>query len=219
MLALSGADVAFGIIAIVIGAAFCFQGYLAMRLIIPIWGAFAGFSFGAGLVAAIGNDGFLSTGLGWIVGLITALVFAVFAYLYYSVAVVLTMGAIGFALGSSLMYALDIHWRWLVVLVGIAVGFLLALLALVADVPMLLLVVLSAMAGAAAIVGGIMFLAGAIDTDDVSTNQVIESADHDWWWTAMYAALAVIGIIVQLRATTRWRMSMRAAWDADAQPA
>ena len=64
-----------------------------------------------------------------------------------------------------------------------------------------------------------MFLAGAIDTDDVSTNQVIESADHDWWWTAMYAALAVIGIIVQLRATTRWRMSMRDAWDADAQPA
>ena len=215
MLALSGADVCFGIIAILIGAAFCFQGYLAMRLIIPIWGAFAGFSFGAGLVAAIGNDGFLSTGLGWIVGLLSAVVFALFAYLYYAVAVIVTMGAIGFALGSTLMYALNIHWRWLVVLVGIAVGALLAFLALVADVPMLLLVVLSAMGGAAATVGGIMFLTGALDTDEVSTNQVIEAADHDWWWTAMYAALAIIGIVVQLRATTRWRMSMRAAWDAD----
>jgi hypothetical protein len=215
MLALSGTDVVFGIVAILIGAAFCFQGYLAMRLIIPIWGAFAGFSFGAGLVAAIGNDGFLSTGLGWIVGIVMALVFALFAYLYYAVAVILTMGAIGFALGSSLMYMLNIHWRWLVVLVGIAVGVLLAFLALVADVPMLLLVVLSAMAGAAAIVGGIMFLTGALDTADVSTDHVIEAADHNWWWTAMYAALAVIGIVVQLRATTRWRMSMRAAWDAD----
>lgn len=215
MLAMSGADVFFGIIAILIGVAFCFQGYLAMRLIIPIWGAFAGFSFGAGLVAAIGNDGFLSTGLGWIVGLVTAVVFALFAYLYYAVAVILTMGAIGFALGSSVMYAFDIHWQWLVVLVGIAAGALLAFVALVADVPMLLLVVLSAMAGAAAIVGGIMFLTGALDTDDVSSNQVIEAADRGWWWTAMYAVLAIVGIVVQLRATTRWRMSMRAAWDAD----
>ncbi|MFT3855624.1 MAG: DUF4203 domain-containing protein [Ilumatobacteraceae bacterium] len=214
MLALSGADVFFGIIAVLIGAAFCFQGYLTMRLVIPIWGAFAGFSFGAGLVAAIGNDGFLSTGVGWIVGLVTAVVFALFAYLYYAVAVVLTMGAIGFALGSSAMYALNIHWRWLVVLVGIAAGVLLALLALIADMPMLLLVVLSAMAGAAAIVGGIMFLTGALDTGDVSSDRVIEAADHGWWWTAMYAALAIVGIVVQLRATARWRMSMRDAWDA-----
>ena len=33
-------DVVLGLLAILVGApAFCFQGYLALRLIIPIWGA------------------------------------------------------------------------------------------------------------------------------------------------------------------------------------
>ena len=44
---------------------------------------------------------------------------------------------------------------------------------------------------------------------------MIASADHDWWWTALYVVLAVAGIVVQVRATDRWRMSMRRAWEAD----
>ncbi len=52
----------------VIGAGFCFRGYLAMRVIIPFWGAFAGFMLGAGLVDAIDDSGFLATLLGWLVG-------------------------------------------------------------------------------------------------------------------------------------------------------
>ena len=47
------ADVLVAILAIAIGAAFCFRGYLAMRIVIPIWGFFAGFAFGAGLFAGL----------------------------------------------------------------------------------------------------------------------------------------------------------------------
>ena len=54
--------------------------------------------------------------------------------------VVLAMGAIGFLLGTSIMYAFDVQWEWLIVLVGIAAGVLLAVLAVVADLPMVLLV-------------------------------------------------------------------------------
>ena len=46
-------DVIFGLIAIAAGALFCFRGYLAFRLIIPIWGAFVGFATGAGAVTAL----------------------------------------------------------------------------------------------------------------------------------------------------------------------
>ena len=59
-------DVLVGVLAIAVGALFCFRGYLAMRLIIPIWGAFAGFLLGAGLIANTGSDGFLRSTLGWI---------------------------------------------------------------------------------------------------------------------------------------------------------
>ncbi len=207
-------DIVLGLLAIIVGAAFCFQGYLALRLIIPIWGAFAGFSFGAGLIAAISGDGFLSTTVGWVVGIVCAVVFAVIAYLYYAVSVVIAMGAIGFMLGTSLMYALDVHWRWLVALVGIAVGVLLAFLAIVADMPMMLLIVLSALGGAAAITGGLLLMFGGVDVDDF-TGEVIEHADHGWWWYAIYVVLAVAGIMFQVRSTNRLKMSMREAWEAD----
>jgi len=64
-------DIIVGIVAVLTGAVFCFRGYLAMRIIIPIWGAFAGFMLGAGIVA--GDSGFLATALGWFVGIAVAL--------------------------------------------------------------------------------------------------------------------------------------------------
>ena len=66
-------DITVGVIAILTGAVFCFRGYLAMRIIIPLWGAFAGFMLGAGIVS--GADGFLGSALGWIVGIVLAVVF------------------------------------------------------------------------------------------------------------------------------------------------
>ena len=41
-------DVIFALLVILAGALFCFFGYLAFRIIIPIWGAVVGFSLGAG---------------------------------------------------------------------------------------------------------------------------------------------------------------------------
>ena len=108
----SGADIAFGVLLLLVGAAFCFQGYLALRLLIPIWGTLVGFSVGAGMVAAWTDEGFLATTLGWIIGLIVAVVFGLLAYLYYAVSVVIAMGAIGFLVGTSIMYAFDVQWEW-----------------------------------------------------------------------------------------------------------
>src|SRR5688500_562382 len=111
-------DVVVGLLAIFVGAVFCFRGYLAMRIVIPIWGFFAGFVLGAGAVSAFDDTEFLNTVLGWVLGLAIGLLFALIAYLYYEVAVVLAFSSIGFAFGSSLMTALNIDWNWLVVLAG-----------------------------------------------------------------------------------------------------
>ena len=138
-------DIVVGVLAILTGAVFCFRGYLAMRIIIPLWGAFAGFMLGAGIVS--GADGFLGSALGWIVGIALAVVFGLLAYLYYEVAVVIGMLAIGFTLGTSLMVALGVTWSWVIVLAGLALAVVLAFVALVADLPMALLTVLTAHGG------------------------------------------------------------------------
>ncbi|HEX9259038.1 MAG TPA: DUF4203 domain-containing protein [Acidimicrobiales bacterium] len=208
-------DVIYGLIAIVAGAIFCFRGFLALRLIIPIWGFFVGFSVGAGLIANITDEGFLSSVLGWVVGFAVAVCFAVLAYLYYAVSVVIAMGAIGFTLGASLMMALDVTWTWVIVLVGVVVGVALAGASIVADLPLLLLMILSSLAGASAITGGVMLLVGAIETQDFTDEGIIGRADDPWWWYVIYIVLAIAGIIAQARMVEDLKVSMRQAWEAD----
>ena len=100
------ADIILGILAIIAGVAMLTAGQFVLRLVIPIWGFFAGFAFGAGLVADFADEHFLGSVLGWVLGLVFALVFAVLAYLYYYVAITLAMAAFGFTIGSGLVVAL-----------------------------------------------------------------------------------------------------------------
>src|SRR5664280_2081251 len=162
-------DVILGLLALAVGALFCFRGYLTMRLVIPVWGAFAGFLLGAGLVNGFSNSRFLVGALSWVVGIAVGLLFAVFAYAYYEVSVVLAMAATGFVLGATLMVALNVTWTWVVIVVGVLAGLALAVLAILADLPMILLVVLTAMAGAATLVAGCMLVAGSLNTADVGS--------------------------------------------------
>jgi len=203
-------DIVVGLIAILTGAVFCFRGYLAMRIIIPLWGAFAGFMLGAGIVS--GSDGFLGSALGWIVGIAVAVVFGLLAYLYYEVAVIIGMLAIGFALGTSLMVALGVTWSWVIVLAGMALAVALAFVALVADLPMALLTILTGMAGASAIVAGLMLLFGVTDVGDFDSAQTTKALADDWWWYAIYLALAISGMIAQFLDVERRRETLRAAW-------
>lgn len=205
-------DVVVGVLAVVVGALFAFRGYLAMRVIIPIWGAFAGFVLGASLVTTFTDERFLRNLLGWIVGLAVAALFALLAYLYYEISVVIVMATVGFTLGATAMAALDVTWNWVVVLVGVLVGVALAWLAIVADVPTWILVVLTALAGASAVVLGIMLLTGQAETEEFRTSVVIADTDGQWWWPVIYAAVAIVGIIVQVRMIDRLRTGLRSAW-------
>jgi len=205
-------DIVVGILAIVVGLLFCFRGYLAMRVVIPIWGAFAGFMLGAGLIDSFTGDGFLGSVLGWVVGIALGALFALLAYLYYEISVVIAMAAIGFTLGASLMVALGVTWSWVIVIVGLAVGVLLAILAIVGDLPMVLLTVLTALAGASATVTGLMLLFGVISLEDFDSAATTQSLNDDWWWFAIYAGLALAGIIAQIRSTTGLRATLRASW-------
>jgi hypothetical protein len=205
-------DVVLGSLALLAGAAFCFRGYLAMRLLIPIWGAFAGFSLGAGLVAAVADERFLATFAGWALGLVLAVVFAAIAYLYYAVSVVIVMASTGFLIGASLMVALDVSWTWLIVLVGVAVGLALAALAIVVDLPMIILVIVTALGGASAATAGLMLFAGALDSEDLTQGDVVARVQTDWWWYATYVVFAAAGIVSQLRAAEQLHLSMQEAW-------
>lgn len=205
------ADIALGLVAIIAGAAFCFAGYQWFRLIIPVWGFFAGFSAGTGLISAITGDAVLATPLGWILGLVLAVVFATFAYLYYSVAIVMAMSSIGFMLGGALMTALGVPWNWAIAIVGILVGVAFAFAGIVSNLPRVVLVVVSAIGGATAIVGGLMLFGSTLDTEDLSRAMITETINDSWGWWLLYAVLTIAGIMTQ-SAIASTEDELRAAW-------
>ena len=191
------ADIVLGVLAIVAGGVMLVAGQFVLRFVIPIWGFFAGFAFGAGLVAGISDVRFLSTALGWVLGLVFAVVFAVLAYLYYYVAIVLAMGAAGFAIGSGLIVALGITWNWLAVLVGLAVGLVLGLVSVFTNVPMMLLVVVGSIAGAVGVTGGLMLIVGSLNSSDFSRGDFTDRVSGSFGWTLLFLVLALAGIVIQ----------------------
>lgn len=204
-------DVLVGVVALLAGLVLCFRGYWALRLVLSIWGALIGFGLGSTLATWLDDDSYLATALGWVLGLVLALVFALLAYLYYAVGVVLSLGTMGFALGATVMAALGVEWDWAVIAAGVACGLAVGLLAIAADVPMMLLVVLSSLAGASVAVAGIMLLTSVIDTADFETADVTGNIDGHALWALGFIVLAVAGVLTQLN-HARGAVSARQHW-------
>jgi hypothetical protein len=159
-----------------------------------------------------GDAGFLGNALGWLVGFALAIVFGLIAYLYYEVSVIIGMMGIGFVLGTSVMVALGVSWSWLIVLSGVVLAVVLAFVAIAGDLPMVLLTILTALAGASTMVGGLMLLFGTFDVDDFSFGITTEFVADDWWWFVIYGGLVVGGIIAQFTDVDRRRETLREAW-------
>jgi hypothetical protein len=208
-------DILLGLLAIVAGAAMLVAGQYVLRLALPIWGFFAGFAFGAGLIADIGNDRFLGTVFGWIVGLVFGVVLALLAYFFYAVAVVLVMASFGFAIGSGLVVALGIDWNWLAVIVGLLVGGILGLAAIFANMPMIVLVIVGSFAGAVSTVAGLMLIFGQLNSSDFSRSDFVSTVNDSWGWWLLLVVLAVFGIVVQTRQRILMTRSIRQVWYAE----
>ncbi len=206
-------DIVIGIVAIAAGAVFLVAGYRAFRIVIPIWGFFVGFATGAGAISALTGDAVLAKPLGWIAGLVLALLFAAIAYLYYAVAVVLALSSLGFLLGSALMVGLGVTWNWLIILVSLIIAVAFALVAVATNFPRILLVVVSAVAGATAVVGGFMLLFGAVDTAELSRADVVDRIEDSLGWWLAYTALVVAGVVVQSATAPPSAVDARSSWD------
>ena len=209
------ADILLGLLAIFAGGVMLFAGQLVLRLVLPIWGFFAGFAFGAGLVAEFADERFLGTVLGWVLGLVFALIFAIFAYLYYAVAVVLAMAAFGFAIGSGLVVALGIDWNWIAVLVGVAVGAVVGLVAVLGHMPTIVLVVLGSIAGAVGVTGGLMLLVGSLNSADFSSGDFTDTVSNSFGWSLLLLVLALGGIAIHAMQRALMRQSIRETWYAE----
>lgn len=196
-------DVVVGIVAVVIGAVFCFRGWQLIRVILPIIGAFAGFVVGASIVASARNEELLGSVFGWVVAIAAAIVLGVLGYFVYAVAVVIGLAGMGFSLAYGALIALGVTWSWAVVAGAVLAAMLVAVVAIMSDVPMILLVILTALAGANAIVTGVMLLVGTMNLREFFSDTAVELVRADWWWYVALGVLAVLGVAAQFSGERR----------------
>ena len=189
-----------GIVAIAVGAAMMLLGYRLALILLPIWGFFAGFIFGAQVLQEFFGDGFLATTASWVVGVIVGLLFAVLSYLFWYVAVVILFASIGYWLGYGFMTLIGFSETGLLAIgIGLLLGAVFAVAAFVTGVPLAALVVITAIGGAHALIAGILVLFGTVAVEDLGTGvaNAIIMTNAGWWLVAI--GLAVVSIIFQLK--------------------
>lgn len=191
-----GNELIVGVVAVLVGVVLCLWGRGALRALLAVWGAVLGFALGALLAHSIAGESGPAPAWTWVAGLIGAVVLAVLAGVFYSLAVAVAAGAIGFVLVSALASALGATGTTLTVL-SLLGAVVFGALALALHLPSLLLVVLSALAGANIAVGGVAVIAGRATGEDLLAGQAVVSAGWGWWVAGL--VLAAASIVLQLR--------------------
>lgn len=190
-------EILFGGILIGLGSLLTIVGYRIARFLIPLWGFIVGFTMGAAGVSDAMNSSFIGTTLGIVVGLVVGLVFALLAYFFFSLAVVLFGATFGYWIGTGLMSVIGIEGGFLAATIGIATGVVLAIIFIAVNAPKVYLIVLSAFAGASAIVGGILLILNRIELESLSYQAAINQVSLPWFWLLIVGVLAVLSIAYQ----------------------
>ena len=193
-------DFLVGLLILMLGAAFCFVGYRFFQVLIAIWGFFAGFNLGAAGMAALFGGGFLGTVSGWILGFVVGLILAALAYFFYYFAVVVLGASVGYSVGTGLIAAIGLsNPGFLSIAFGIFLAVIAVILILAFNLPKLLIMALTALGGAEAIISGILLMFGRIHIVGLQYGIAVATVRTSWFWSIVWIALAIVGFVVQWR--------------------
>ena len=193
-------DFLIGALVLIVGALFCFAGYRFFRILITIWGFFAGFNLGTAAMTALFNNAFLGTTTGIVLGIVIGLVFAALAYFFYYFAVVLLGATAGYDLGSGFIGAIGLNNPgFIAVIVGVVLAVVFALVILLFNLPKLLIMVFTALGGAVAMLAGLLILLGQVKTSYLQYGDAVALVRASWFWTIVAIVIAVVGFLAQWR--------------------
>jgi hypothetical protein len=195
-------DFLIAILAIVIGLAICFAGYRWLWILLPFWGFFAGLWLGYTGIQTIFGAGFLSGVSGIVIGLILGVIFAVLSYLFYFVGVAILGATVGYGLTMSIFTgAFGMNPNFFIWLIAIAVGALAAFLTLGLNLQKYVIIAITALGGASAVIAGVLVMFGPGTAEDLSGKvgvfAPVSFQDGAIWWI-LWAVLAIAGIVYQI---------------------
>jgi hypothetical protein len=201
-----------GTLGILLGAAFAFAGFRLFLLLLPIWGLFTGFMVGAGATATLLGESFLAGTVAIVVGIVVAVVFALRSWFYWWGAVLVVAGSLGYIITHWVLVAVGFSADgWVGVLIALAAGVAVAIVALLANAPKYVAIILTAFSGAASLSAGIALFLGVIKPDALPNGALVGIYQEGWLWIGIWALVAAAGIIAQLQMTARMEADYAAA--------
>ncbi len=189
-----------GVIEIGLGLVFCFLGHSAARVVLGLWGAVIGYFAGALLYVALYQwlgGGWIAAVPDWVFSVALALVMAWLSFAFYAMGVLLSMGAVGWAIGQVVSQGLHLP-AWLTLALSVVLAAGLVMVGWAMNLPRLLLILITALVGAAGVIDGVQQIMG----------HRLPWADEAFWrlqtntavvWSAAYIVLVILGIFVQAR--------------------
>ena len=188
-------DMVFGIVVALIGLFFCFHGRPLVRVALALWGALIGFSLAASITSMVTGQPLLAGTFAWVIAGVAAVLFAGLAYVFYSLGVLIAAGSVGAALGATVAALMGLS-GWLDTAAPYLGAALLVVIALAVNLADLLVVLVSAVGGAAAFVQGVAMMLQRFDIGAYDGPGTMVLAG---WPLVVFAVLAVTGTVVQLR--------------------
>lgn len=191
-------DIVFGLLAIAIGAAVCFAGLRLWFWLLPVLGFVVGFLGGAALVTWLFGDGFLSTTLGIVVGLVVGIGASLISYLWWYIGAILAAGSAGSMLGTTLFAAIGIDSSVALFIVGFIFAAVFIIGALLLALPIYVVVINTAIAGATIAIAGLLLLFNQVDRGEIGTLAAWTQIHENWLLWLVWVVLAGAGIAAQL---------------------
>ncbi|MCB0910844.1 MAG: DUF4203 domain-containing protein [Propionibacteriaceae bacterium] len=189
-----------GLAEIGLGLIFCFIGYSAARVVLALWGALVGFLGGILLHALLIQwvpGGMFNIVPWWATAIVAALLTAWLSFAFYTIGVLLSMGAVGWGLGQVVSSALHLP-GWIAFATGLVVAAGLVMVGWTLNLPRVLLIVLTALVGAGGVIDGVQLLLGARLEWLSQAAWQFDLTRHALWGVG-YLVVAGLGMYVQFR--------------------
>ena len=192
-----------GLLTLVVGVVLCFGGHRFFRFLMVLVGFGIGFVLGGSGVAAATRGQFLGSVYGWLAAVLVGLVLGGLAIPFYAAGIAVLGGVVAYLVGSGVLAYLGYGLGTVTQTAGIVAGAAAIVLIYLFRVHRLLVIAVTAMAGAGGILAGVLILLGNLAFDVASATDPTATIRSAPLWLLLVIVLSLAGVGAQWRIRSR----------------
>jgi hypothetical protein len=192
-----------GLVLLAFGVAFCFYGFRAFMIFLPVMGFIAGFYIGAQAIQIAMDQGFLATTLSVVFGLLGGVIGAFASYVFFIIGIVLVAGILGFAVAAAIMNLLNLEPGCIAPLLGLGSAGAAVWATMRYKLIRYVLILITAVLGANAILLSVLLFLGRVSVEDIVSpmGTVAPVLSNSTLYIILFVVLVGAGIYVQFLAS------------------